>query len=146
MATTTRPDAHTPAAARPLSVVATVQGVFYVTTGIWPLIDVDSFQAVTGPKADLWLVYTVGVLIAVVGCVLLSASSSGRVTTEVALLAVGCALALTGIDVVFVARNVIPQVYLFDAAAEVALVAAWGLCFLLADRYPAGDRRIARDS
>ena len=145
MATATRTAARSPAAVRPLSAVAAVQGLFYVVAGVWPLIDVDSFQAVTGPKADLWLVYTVGVLVAVVGCVLLSASHSGRVTAEVALLAVGSALALTGIDVVFVLRNVISQVYLLDAAAEVVLAAAWGLGYLLADRPAAGDRRIARN-
>jgi len=136
---------HAPATARPLSAVAAGQGLFYLVTGVWPLVDVDSFQAVTGPKADLWLVYTVGVLIAVVGCVLLSAAYSGRVTTEVSLLAVGCALALTGIDVVFVLRGVISQVYLLDAAAELALVATWGLCYLLAGP-PASDRRIARNT
>src|SRR5436305_10564706 len=122
------------------------QGVYYVVTGLWPLVHTNSFQAVTGPKTDLWLVQTVGVLIAVIGCVLLSAAHSGRVTAEVALLAVGCALALTGIDVVFVTRNVISQVYLLDAAAALVLVAAWGLCYLLAERPSAGDRRIARNS
>src|SRR4051794_29647533 len=102
MATSTPAANYAPPTARPLSAVAAVQGLFYVATGLWPLFDIDSFQAVTGAKTDLWLVYTVGVLVAVVGCVLLSASHSGRVTAEVALLAVGCALALAGIDVVFV--------------------------------------------
>jgi hypothetical protein len=146
MATATYTADGAPATARPLSAVAVVQGLFYLGTGVWPLIDIDGFQTVTGPKADLWLVYTVGVLVAVVGCVLLSAASSGRVTREVALLAVGCALGLTVIDVVFVTRNVISQVYLLDAAAEVVLVAAWGLCHLLTGRPSAGDRRVARSS
>lgn len=145
MATVSHSASRGHATARPVSGVAAAQGLFYLATGVWPLIDIDSFQAVTGQKTDLWLVYTVGVLVAVVGCVLLSAAYSGRVTTEVALLAAGCALALAGIDVVFVLRNVISQVYLLDAAAELVLVAAWGLCYLLGGG-PAGDRRIARNS
>lgn len=124
--------------------IAAVQGFFYVATGVWPLVHIDSFMAVTGPKTDLWLVYTVGVLVAVVGAVLLCGARSGRVTPEVTLLAVGAALGLTGIDVVFVVRNVIPPIYLADAAAELVLVAAWTLAAMLSGS-PAWDRaRLAR--
>jgi hypothetical protein len=123
-ATPTYPTAARPAA-RALGAVATVQGLFYLGTGLWPLVHIESFLDVTGPKTDLWLVYTVGLLVAVVGAVLLSAAWSGRVTPEVALLAVGAALALTAIDVIFVGREVIRPVYLADAAAEVLLVLAW---------------------
>ncbi len=105
--------------------LAAGQGLFYVATGVWPLVHIESFVAVTGPKTDLWLVYTVGVLVAVVGAVLLLAARSGRVTPEVVLLAAGAALALAGIDVVFVLRDVIPPVYLADAAVEGLLVLGW---------------------
>ena len=37
-----------------------IQGVYFALTGIWPLLDLSSFQWVTGPKQDLWLVQTVG--------------------------------------------------------------------------------------
>lgn len=124
---TPAPRNASPSAARPLATVAAVQGFFYLATGVWPLVHVESFTAVTGPKTDLWLVYTVGVLVAVVGAVLLLAARSGRTTPEVAALAVGAALALTGIDVVFVVRGVIPPVYLADAAAELLLVLWWGV-------------------
>lgn len=106
-------------------VLATGQGLFYAATGVWPLLDIDSFQAVTGAKTDLWLVYTVGVLVTVVGLVLLSAAAARRLTPEVVGLAVGVAVALAGIDVAFVARGVISSVYLLDAAVEGLLVAGW---------------------
>lgn len=105
--------------------LAYAQGVFYALTGIWPLVHMPSFLAVTGPKTDLWLVRTVGVLVLVVGVVLLVAARRRRVTFELALLAVGCALGLAGIDIVYHALGVIPRVYLLDAAAELALAAAW---------------------
>ena len=35
----------------------------YLATGLWPLFNIESFQQVTGPKTDLWLVRTVGVLV-----------------------------------------------------------------------------------
>src|SRR5439155_1261135 len=97
--------------------VCAVQGVFYLATGVWPLVHIESFVAVTGPKTDLWLVYTVGALIAVVGLVFLTAARAGRVTRDIALLGVGCAAALTAIDVIFVTRQVIDQIYFADAAA-----------------------------
>lgn len=105
--------------------VALLQGVFYLLTGLWPLVDIVSFQIVTGPKADLWLVKTVGVLVTVIGAVLLSAWRSRRLTREVVLLAVGSALGLAGIDLVYALSGRISAVYLADAAAEVGLAALW---------------------
>ena len=105
--------------------VATIQGLFYVATGVWPLLHIDSFMAVTGPKTDLWLVYTVGVLVAAIGAVLLMSARSGRITPEVMSLAVLSAAALTAIDVIFVVRQVILPIYLADAAAELLLIGWW---------------------
>jgi len=38
--------------------------------GIWSLVSIGSFQKVTGPKTDVWLVKTVGVLVIGVGAAL----------------------------------------------------------------------------
>ncbi|HEX6433808.1 MAG TPA: hypothetical protein VFZ87_06185 [Gemmatimonadales bacterium] len=105
--------------------LALIQGVFYVLTGVWPLIDIVSFQVVTGPKVDLWLVRTVGVLVTVIGVVLLSASRSRRITREILLLAVGSALGLAAIDLVYALSGRISAIYLADAAAEIALAGLW---------------------
>lgn len=40
-----------------------LQGLYYSISGIWPLLSIDTFMAVTGPKTDIWLVKTVGVLL-----------------------------------------------------------------------------------
>jgi hypothetical protein len=105
--------------------LALVQGAYFAATGIWPLIHMRSFEAVTGPKVDKWLVRTVGVLVAVVGGVLISAGTRRRVTPEVAALAAGCAAGLGGIDTIYAAKGRISPVYLADAALEAALVGAW---------------------
>jgi hypothetical protein len=105
--------------------LALIQGGYFALTGVWPLIDMKTFQAVTGPKVDGWLVQTVGALIGVVGGTLISAGLKGRVTPEIRGLAVGSAAALALVDIVFVGRRRIPPVYLLDAAAEAALIAAW---------------------
>jgi hypothetical protein len=107
--------------------VAVVQGLYYLATGVWPLIHIESFMDVTGRKTDLWLVYTVGALVSVVGLVLLNAARGRPVSSDAALLAVGCAVALAGIDVVFVARRVIDPIYLADAGVQAALILWWGV-------------------
>jgi hypothetical protein len=106
--------------------LALTQGLFYLATGIWPLIDIVSFQLVTGPKTDLWLVRTVGVLVAVVGAVLLFGYRSRRLSDELIVLAIGCALGLAAIDLVYSLSGRISQVYLVDAAAEIGLAGLWG--------------------
>lgn len=107
--------------------LALAQGVFYAATGVWPLVHMRSFEAVTGPKADRWLVRTVGGLIGVIGGALLAAGRRGRVTPEIRALGAGSAAVLAAIDITYVALRRIPPVYLLDAAAELALVAAWAV-------------------
>jgi hypothetical protein len=108
------------------SPVLLAQGAFYVATGLWSLFGINTFQRVTGPKHDVWLVKTVGVIVTVIGAVLASAALRRRVTPEVEALAVGSAAGLAGIDVVYVARRRISPVYLLDAVAEVTLIGLWG--------------------
>src|SRR4051794_41964369 len=53
--------------------VLRAQGAYYTLTGLWPLVHMASFEAVTGPKTDDWLVRMVGLLAAVIGATLLTA-------------------------------------------------------------------------
>jgi hypothetical protein len=107
--------------------VALIQGIFYLATGVWPLLDIVSFQVVTGPKTDLWLVRTVGVLVAVVGVVLISASRRRRITGEIVMLATGSALGLAAIDLIYSLSGRISAVYLADAAAEIGFAVLWAI-------------------
>jgi hypothetical protein len=101
------------------------QGAFYLATGLWPLLSLRTFERVTGPKSDRWLVKTVGVLVTVIGMVLLVAGCRRRVSDELVLLAVGSAAGLAGIDSIYSLRGRIATVYLLDAMAELALIGGW---------------------
>jgi hypothetical protein len=109
----------------PLRTLALAQGAYFLATGIWPLVHMPSFLRATGYKRDLWLVRTVGALIAVTGATMLSAAQRNRVTGEIAFLAAGTAGALGAIDAIYTSRGRIPPVYLLDAAAEAGIVALW---------------------
>src|SRR5437763_16980510 len=96
------------------AVLAWVQGGYFLLTGVWPLVSIRTFQAVTGRKtdnwtgreADHWLVNAVGVLVTAVGAALIAAAVRREPTPEIIVLACGSALGLTAIDVIYVARRV----------------------------------------
>ncbi|HVS39082.1 MAG TPA: hypothetical protein VMS17_26220 [Gemmataceae bacterium] len=102
-----------------------VQGAYYLLTGLWPIFSLNSFLHVTGAKTDLWLVQTVGALIAVVGATMCTAAYRRRMSPEVLVLAIGSAAVFAAAELVFVFRGTISAVYLLDAAIEVGLLALW---------------------
>jgi hypothetical protein len=101
------------------------QGAYFAASGVWPIVDQRSFQRVTGPKADVWLVKTVGVLVTVIGAALVSAAARDDVDAESRMLGAASAAGLAAIEVVYVRRGRISRVYALDAIVEAALVAAW---------------------
>lgn len=105
--------------------VALSQGIFYVATGLWPIVHMRSFEAVTGPKMDKWLVRTLGGLITAVGATLIVGGLERRPSRALRVLGIGSALALGAADVIYASRRRISKVYLGDAAAEGALVTGW---------------------
>jgi hypothetical protein len=107
-----------------LSLPLLIQSGYYLFTGIWPLLSMRTFEMITGPKQDKWLVKTVGVLVSVIGVVLGLAALRPKPPFEIRTLAVGSALGLTIIDIVYVARGRIARIYLLDAALELILIAA----------------------
>jgi hypothetical protein len=109
--------------------IAQIQAAYFLVTGIWPFLSRRSFEAVTGPKQDYWLVQVVGSLVAVIGASLAAASRQDRAleTSPLQILAIGSAASLGAADVAFAARRRISRIYLADAAAEAALVGAWVL-------------------
>ena len=105
--------------------IAKLQGGYYLATGIWPLVSMRSFEAITGPKTDKWLVKTVGVLVSVIGATLWVGATQRQIRPELKLLATCSAAGLAAIDIVYVAQRRISPIYLLDAALEAAIVASW---------------------
>jgi hypothetical protein len=104
---------------------ALAQGVFYVATGLWPVLHLRSFEAVSGKKRDTWLVQTTGALIAAIGCALVVGAFERTGSRAVKTLGIASAATLGAADLYFVSTGQIPRVYLGDAAAEAAAIAGW---------------------
>src|SRR5688572_7009590 len=84
-----------------LSTLCLIQGIYFIITGVWPIVHIKSFMAVTGPKNDLWLVRTVGALVTFIGVAIVVAGRRGTPTAELLLIAIGSALVLMLVDVIY---------------------------------------------
>jgi hypothetical protein len=104
--------------------MARFQGSFNVINGLWPLVHMRSFEAVSGPKTDKWLVRTVSGLLITVGLEQLRASSQEE-TAAAKRLGIGAAATLAAIDLVYVAKGRISKIYLLDAAVEILIIGRW---------------------
>ena len=107
--------------------VALVQGIYFFITGIWPILSIQTFLLVTGPKTDIWLVKTVGIVLATIGATLVFAQLNAQVNSPVIFLAIGSALSLTVVEVIYVAKRVISPIYLGDALVELVLIGWWAI-------------------
>ena len=104
------------------------QSGYYGVTGIWPILHLRSFEAITGPKVDDWLVHMVGLLAAAIGLVLGAATLRNRVRSpDVVLLAIASAAAFASIDIWYSVTGRISSIYLADACMQIGLIA--GLLF-----------------
>jgi hypothetical protein len=111
----------------------TVNGTYYLLTGLWPIVHITSFMQVSGFKTDLWLVKTVGALILCIGLTQLRERISGKFSATVAFLSVISATALLAIDAYYGLNSQISSVYLIDGMIQLLLAGSW-LLFLIRTR------------
>jgi hypothetical protein len=109
--------------------VLIVQAIVYLVTGVWAVASRTTFERVTGPKTDYWLVRTVGLLVIVIGIALLAGSRAAPIGGSTWVLGIGSAAAFAIIDVRFGLPGRISRIYLLDAVFEIvialALLVAW---------------------
>lgn len=113
--------------------LAVIHGMYYIVTGLWPIIHMDSFTFITGPKMDLWLVETVGMLAAAIGIGLTAGGWRKKITFPLSLIAVTAATGFILIDVIYVWGGIISPIYLFDAVLEFILLCFW-VVFIIQNR------------
>lgn len=102
-----------------------VQGTYFFVTGIWPILSIRTFQLVTGPKTDLWLVKTVGALAASIGVGLIVAAIRNAFVPEIITISLCSAFAFMCIDIYYVVKRVIIPGYLLDAIVELVFIFTW---------------------
>jgi hypothetical protein len=95
------------------------QGIYYLLTGIWPVVHISSFMLITGPKTDLWLVKMVGLLAASVGITILVMR---RAQSQFTILNYTTAVSFLIIDVYYSMTGVISNIYLADAVLQLLFI------------------------
>lgn len=106
--------------------VAYFQGAYFLVTGLWPIISISTFQDITGPKQDIWLVKTFGLLVASIGLAMILAARRRPDYRLLMIFGILSAAALAGADIWYAAlRDVIRFTYLIDALIEIIIVAGW---------------------
>jgi hypothetical protein len=101
------------------------QGIYFLIMGLWPILDIQSFLWITGPKSDLWLVRTLGLLIAAVGFALVRAARENQLIHAICIFGSLTAFALAVSDLFYVALGSISRIYLWDAGIQIGLVLMW---------------------
>lgn len=110
-----------------------IQASYILITGIWPLIHIESFMAITGYKTDIWLVKTVGALLIPIASCLFCFLITHTSHLPPFILGSFTAAAFAAIDFFYVFNNQISEVYLLDGAIELIFIAWW--IVVLAKKY-----------
>lgn len=114
--------------------IAQMQGTYYLLTGLWPLLHIESFQRVTGRKTDNlptglaedhWLVVTVSLLLISIALAIFFGTWSRRVNLSLPVLGLSAAFSLLIVDCLYSLRGVIAPVYLVDAMVELIFILGW---------------------
>lgn len=96
---------------------------YLIATGIWPIVHRKTFERVTGPKRDFWLVRVVGGLVAVTGVALGVAVVRGRRSPEMQAVAAGSAAVFAVADV-WAGKNQ-SRIYFADVPLQALFTPAW---------------------
>jgi hypothetical protein len=99
--------------------------IYIFVTAVWPIIHIQSFMIVTGPKTDIWLVKTVGALLIPISLTMVAQLNTSNEKKPLMILGAFTAIAFICIDLYYSLNDTIPDIYLADAAIEFIFLAGW---------------------
>lgn len=119
-----------------------VHGVYLLIGGAWPLLHLRSFEAITGPKSDDFLVRSVALLLLLAGSILLAQRKAPFERSAVQM-AMGTSFSLGCVAVISALGGWIWKIYLIDGAIHLLFVLAWTV-LLLKHEVPFAERDAQR--
>jgi energy-converting hydrogenase Eha subunit E len=114
--------------------LAMAQGAYDMVGGLWPLIHMPSFEAVTGPKEDDWLVRSVAGILLVMGAVLMFDAFRHHVSHSVRIMAGGISAVLAIVALVSSLAGFISLLYFIDGIIHLSFALAWAGVLLVRPR------------
>lgn len=105
--------------------LALAQGLYDLVGGLWPLLHFRSFEEVTGPKVDHWLVRTVAGMLVVMGVVLLRDAYRNRVPDSMRTMAGGLSGVLAIVALISSVGGWISWTYFLDGLIHLSFALGW---------------------
>lgn len=93
-----------------LKITLLFQGVYYLITGVWSIIDIESFSYFTKYRGDFFLKHTAGLLFSVLGAIFIYYVIKNQLTTSITYFAFITALGVALIELYYIPRigNLLP--------------------------------------
>lgn len=108
-----------------LATISLIQGIYYLVTGLWPLVHIDSFMLVTGNVTDIRLIKTVGLLVTVIAITLLFSRFRVNDYSIIFTLGILCTLVFSAVDLYYTFAGELSKIYIIDAVVQIALFFMW---------------------
>jgi hypothetical protein len=101
------------------------QGIYYLVTGLWPILHINSFMMVTGYKTEQWLVKMVGALTVSISLLLITIALRRKMAIEDIILILSACISYAAIDIAYSLTGTISIIYLADAFIEILILIFW---------------------
>ena len=108
-----------------LNILLGVQGIYTLITAVWPLLDIESFMLVTGPKTDIWLVKTVAVVLLPIALLFIVNIYKPSHPLHITVVGLTCSVGLAAIDFYYTANGTISWIYAVDGVLELVFFLCW---------------------
>jgi|SRR5690606_5608045 len=103
-----------------------VQGLYFLITAIWPMLDIESFMKVTGPKTDVWLVISVSYLLIPYTLICLRTAFNRNETNQlIKLNMILVSVFLAGVEFYYYLNGTIRWVYAVDGIFQLIFAGWW---------------------
>jgi hypothetical protein len=102
-----------------------VQGTYTFITAVWPIVHIESFMWISGPKSDIWLVKTEGVTLMAISVCLLTGIFAKGDYLPIAALALFTSVGLAYVDFYYALNDTIWDTYMADGIIEIIFAICW---------------------
>ena len=102
-----------------------IQGIYTFITAVWPIVHIESFMLVSGPKSDIWLVKTEGVTLMAIGVCLLTGVFAKGDYWPLAALALFTSIGLAYVDFYYALNDTIWDTYMADGVIQIIFATCW---------------------
>lgn len=110
--------------------VPLIQGLYVLMTALWPLLYLENFIQVTGPKTDIWLVRAISFLLLPYAVFCFWTALVQRPVPQVlsgSMMLMGVSLA--GVEFYYATHRVISTLYELDAVLQILFAVWWAFHF-----------------